>query len=105
MRDLLISGLKFIESSKDQFPFPTADYVDVEVDYERKQWSTFLTKTINLYGWNKKQEMFDIPEFKRVVNYLYTLETNDTDVMDPGQTIHSWISKVPINFVYLRSPC
>ena len=87
MRDLLISDLKFIESSKDQFPFPIADYVDVEVDYERKQWSTFLTKTINLYGWNKKQEMFDIPEFKRVVNYLYTLETNDTDVMDPGQTI------------------
>ena len=87
MRDLLISGLKFIESSKGKFPFPTADYVDVEVDYKRKQWTTFLTKAVNLYGWNKKQEMFDILEFKRVVNYLSTLETNDADVMDSGQTI------------------
>ena len=85
MKDLLISGLKFIESSKDQFPFPIADYVDVEVDYERKQWSTFITKNINLYDWNKKKEMFDLPEFQRVVNYLCTLETNDTDAMDPTQ--------------------
>ena len=87
MRDLLISDLKFIESSKDQFPFPIADYVDVEVDYERKQWTTFLTKTVNLYGWNKKKEMFDFPEFQTAVNYLCTLETNDTDAKDPRQTI------------------
>lgn len=65
MRDLLISDLKFIESSKDQFPFPIADYVDVEVDYERKQWTTFLTKTVNLYGWNKKRKCSTFQSFRR----------------------------------------
>ena len=29
--------------------------------------------------------MFDLPEFQRAVNYLCTLETNDTDAMDPTQ--------------------
>ena len=87
MRESLISALEFIKSSKDKFPFPTEDYVDVEVDYERKEWRTFSTKTVNLYGWIKKQEMFSLPELKRAVSYLYTLETKDNSgTKDRGQT-------------------
>ena len=86
MRELLISCLKYIESSKDKIPIPTEDYVDVEVDYKRKNWSTFSAKVVNLYGWNKRQEMFDLPEFKKAVSNLYALDSKHrSEAIDFGQ--------------------
>lgn len=86
MRELLISCLKYIESSKDKIPIPTEDYVDVEVDYKRKNWSTFSAKVVNIYGWNKRQEMFDLPEFKKAVSNLYALDSKHrSEARDFGQ--------------------
>lgn len=35
---------------------------------------TYLTKVLDLNGWNKKQEIFCLPEFRKVTDYLYSSE-------------------------------
>lgn len=86
MRELLIACLKFIESSKDKYPLPTGNYVDVRVDYLRKQWITFTTNVVNLNGWAKKEEMLNLPEVYKALDHLYGLEImRASDTNNRGQ--------------------
>ena len=88
MRSVLIESLAFIEMNKDSFPLKYDDYVDLNVDYKKKEWVTYKKKTMNLNEWQKKEEMLSIDAVKRLVEYLSSAEEhnyNARDEIEPSQ--------------------
>ena len=82
MRSVLIESLRFIEMNKDSFPLKYDDYVDINVDYKKKEWVTYKKKTMNLNEWQKKEEMLSIDAVKRLVEYLSSAEEHNYNARD-----------------------